>query len=334
MEKLKVALFGHGHLGKWHLDKLITSPGVDVIGVVDPSEQRIWEIGERHPSIPCMQDSYDVIDKMDVAFIVTPTSTHYTLIRDFIERGVHIFCEKPLVNTQKEANSLMAFARQQEKLGKKLPVIQVGHSERMHQVWEHLDDLPQFFEESGLVRINRMAPFKGRACDVDVISDLMIHDLDLLLYLFKEYPISVQSWGFRSISDHWDTVSSTLHFLSGRVANITVSRNHIVEKREFEIFNESGTLMIDLLNRQVCYTDKHSEDSDKMVRFDYPARDHLLLEQVNFFQAVKNGTKPMVDLAQGVAAIRLSESVRKSLDLEEKLDLTIESKPVAIKSEE
>jgi predicted dehydrogenase len=320
--KIRVALMGHGHLGKWHLDKLKANSQVEVVGVVDPSEQSCWEVNERHPDTPCFGEIATIIDRIDAVIIATPTSTHYAIIRALMERGIHIFCEKPLVTRREEADSLLAFANTLTKEGQKLPVIQVGHSERMHFIWEQRKELSQFFNQPGLVRIDRLAPFKGRACDVDVVADLMIHDLDLLLYLFDEHPLSLKSYGFRSISEHWDSVTTTLNFLSGRVATLTVGRNYTVERREFEIINSAGTLQIDLYQRKVRYSDNSRKGPEVIKEFEYPARDHLKLEQDLFFQAIQNKTPSAVTLSQGVSAVRLTESVRQSLISGEQLDLT------------
>ncbi|MBT3236030.1 MAG: Gfo/Idh/MocA family oxidoreductase [Bdellovibrionales bacterium] len=322
-EKIQVALFGHGHLGKWHLDKLKANPDVEVIAVVDPSAERFLAVERRHPGTPCLKEPSSIIDQLDAALIITPTSTHYSLLRELMEQGIHIFCEKPMVTSTKEAEALLtlSYSLRQEK--KDLPIIQIGHSERMHQIWEQRLNFPQFFRSPGLVRIDRLAAFKGRACDVDVITDLMIHDLDLLLYLFSESPFSIQSTGYHSISKHWDTVSSTLHFPSGRVAILTVGRNYTEEKRQFEIINDCGTMLIDLLERKVRYSDNQGEGPKKIIESTYPARDHLQLEQELFFRSIREGAPSAVDLAQGTTAIRLTESVRKSLQSGKQLDLTI-----------
>jgi predicted dehydrogenase len=161
--KVKVAVVGHGHLGRWHTQKADQLEDSELVAIVEPYNQE--EIRKQYPHVKVVNQLKDVIDEIDAAVIVTPTSTHFELTKYCLEHKKHVFCEKPLCSTYEEAQALGEFTS-----GLKL---QVGHSERCHQVWESVSPLIDKIEGKKTLKINRFAPFKGRATDVDVVQDLM-----------------------------------------------------------------------------------------------------------------------------------------------------------------
>ncbi|RLA63329.1 MAG: hypothetical protein DRQ88_05720 [Epsilonproteobacteria bacterium] len=303
---VKVAVIGFGHLGKWHAEKaasLAKEMNISLTAIVEKYPSAREKAANLYPGITITPDLSDIIDLVDAAIVVTPTSTHSSVIKELLKKNKHVFCEKPLTPTYEEALEIENLAKD------KGLIFQVGHSERFHQSWEMVDEFKEIFDTPGVVTINRLGAFKGRATDVDVVNDLMVHDLDILLHLFGEYPETITSNGYKILTDNFDYVKTRLGFKSGRVATITSSRNHIEEVRTFELTNDKGTIVIDLLNNEI----KHANKSGKVEVIKYNKRDHLLLEQESFYQAILTGSKVPVTLKDGVMAVKLVGEVLESL---------------------
>lgn len=308
-EKLKIAVIGYGHLGKWHAQKAESFPDMAVLKYIVEKFPAGMEAAKlAHPNVQIVDDISKCIDDIDAAFVVTPTSFHFELVEYLLKNNKHVFCEKPLTETTSEALAL------KELLKNKKSVLQVGHSERFHQAWERKENYKQFFQAPAHITLKRVAPFKGRATDVDVVQDLMIHDLDLLVFLFGETPVSVESVGFKMRTNRYDYVSSNFKFKSGNRATITVGRNQTKEVRELEISNKSGTLLVDLMRNEIQEA-LGSVAGPEFVSLDkYEKRDHLLIEHRHFYEAIHNGTKPIVSLEDGLLAVKLIDKVIESVE--------------------
>ena len=180
MNKIKVAVIGYGHLGKWHAQKAESFPELSVLKyIVEKFPAGQAAAAAAHPNAIIVDDISKCIHDIDAGFVVTPTSFHYDIVEYLLKNKKHVFCEKPVTETTAQALKL------KELLLKNPAVLQVGHSERFHQAWEQKSKYSQFFEAPSHITLKRVAPFKGRATDVDVVQDLMIHDLDLLVYLMR-----------------------------------------------------------------------------------------------------------------------------------------------------
>ena len=182
-EKIKIAVLGYGHLGKWHCQKVKHfSHEAELIAIVEKkalSEDVKLLLAKEYPNCLIVNDISEVIDQIDAAIVVTPTSSHFELVDYLLKNKKHVFCEKPLTSTLKESLKL------KERVESSGSTLQVGHSERFHEVWDLLKYYSDFFKYPSIVKINRVAPLKGRATDVDVVQDLMIHDIDLMMFLLK-----------------------------------------------------------------------------------------------------------------------------------------------------
>ena len=314
MKKLKVAVVGFGHLGRWHADKVAKLDASELAYIVEPFESAQVKAREAHPECIITGDVSDVLGKVDAAIVVTPTSFHFEVVKTLLENDIHVFCEKPMTSTTEQALEIGEVLK-----GRNL-VFQVGHSERCHQVWERRDEFSKYFEGAPTTRLNRVAEFKGRATDVDVVQDLMIHDIDLLLYLFKEKPISLSSKGYKIRTDKWDHVSTDFKFKSGLKANITVSRNHVKEMRNLEVTNSCGTLFFDLFeNKLLVGAGDATEDFVQEVP--YEKRDHLFIEQEKFYNSILKGDDIFVDYQDGLNAVEIIDKVLLSLDSGEETTL-------------
>ncbi len=310
MKKVKVAVIGYGHLGKWHCQKVAAHADVaDFVAIVEKFPQGQEAAKANHPNVKVVSEISEIINEIDAAFIVTPTSTHFALSKYLLENNKHIFCEKPVCSNDEEAMALTKIAQD------KKMVFQVGHSERCHEAWEKLAEELGQVQRPFTIRINRVAAFKGRATDVDVVQDLAIHDLDLLTYILKFNPVSVRADGYKIRTDKWDHATMELTDANGSVAYITVGRNHVKEIRDVEITSQSGMIYVDLFANKYATSPSGQYSEGVFVKEEnYAKRDHLLVEHGYFYDSILNGAPVFVNFNDGVKAVHLVDSVLKALE--------------------
>lgn len=308
MSKVKVAIIGYGHLGKWHTQKAESLEGAELVAIVDPFENSQKQAKELYPHVEVVDDINKVMDKIDAAIIVTPTSTHFELTKLLLSKKKHVFCEKPLCPSLKEALDLESFVSDEL-------VLQVGHSERCHQIWEELRPKIHSLGSAVTIKIDRVAAFKGRATDVDVVQDLMIHDLDLATYLINRDVLEVRAYGHKIRTGKWDQVVAIINYSDGSSAIISSGRNHVKEIRSLEVTTDKGLHYIDLMNNTYSFaTDSEFVNGEFVETKTYPKRDHLLIEQEAFYKSISEKSEPMVDYYDGVKAVRLVQAVIESLE--------------------
>jgi predicted dehydrogenase len=305
---LKIVVVGYGHLGRWHLEKALSMKGVEVLGVVDPFEGTEKLLADRGHKIKVYSDIGDIIDDIDAAIVVTPTSYHYDLVKKLIINDKHVFCEKPMTSTYEQALDI------QSELKNHKVIFQVGHSERFHGIWARVIEEKMYFSNDCLVQIERQAAFKGRATDVDVVQDLMIHDLDLANFLLSEKPMSVSAIGHKIRTNHWDHVVATLKYKSGITVQITSGRNYVEEVRCLKVMGNHGAMKVDLLNLKLDVAPSVSSGEEHVFSESYEKRDHLLEEQKMFFNSILKNEKIAVDIDAGVDAVLLVSKVLESLE--------------------
>lgn len=310
MKKVRVAVLGYGHLGKWHCQKVeACKEQADFIAIVEKFPAAQEAAKTNHPQVKIVSEIKDVLDQIDAAFIVTPTSTHFELVKFLLENNKHVFCEKPLCSSSAEAAELQKIAQ-----GSQL-ILQVGHSERFHEAWEKIRNSLHSLPTPYTVKINRVAPFKGRATDVDVVQDLGIHDLDLLLFLFKQKPTEVSARGFKIRTSKWDHADIHLKLEKGCEAHITIGRNAIKEVRELEVVSKNGMLTVDLFSNKIIEATSSKFEDDTFVKEQsYQKRDHLLLEHQNFYQSVLSNSPAIIGLKDGINAVNLVDATLKAID--------------------
>lgn len=309
MTKLKVAVIGFGHLGRWHVQKVLAFPDLVELRYIVEAHPAAREVAQlAHPSIDIVDDIKNIISEIDAAIVVTPTSFHFDIVNYLITNNKHVFCEKPVTTTLQQALQL------KDNLGDKKLIVQVGHSERFHKAWELKDLYKKFFAPPSHITLTRVAPFKGRATDVDVVSDLMIHDLDLLVFLFQEIPTKVQAMGFKMRTQKWDYVTANFSFKSGHRATITVGRNQTKEVRELAVSNTQGTILFDLMKNEVLVASGNFDGPEFVKTSSYEKCDHLLTEHQYFYDSILNNNKPIVSLEDGINAVKLIEKVLESVE--------------------
>ena len=304
-EKLKVAVVGVGHLGKWHADKYAACADCDLVAVVDRDAGLAREIAARHGA-EAFHDHREILAGVDAISLVVPTSLHYKIGREFLEAGIHCLIEKPITETVDEAENLIKIARDNDL------VLQVGHIERFNSVMqgirEHSHE-PQFIEST------RLAPFTLRATDVSVILDLMIHDIDLILDLVDS-PISrISASGISVLSNTIDIANARLEFENHCVANVTASRISRKRERKLRIFQKDAYLSADLQDKLLAVNRKGETDnpggfkdiSHEEIRFD--DNDALNLEVLDFVRAINTGGRPQVDGDDGRRALQTAIAI-------------------------
>lgn len=318
MAKIRVAVLGYGHLGKWHCQKVEAhSNDVEFVAIVEkfPAGQEAAKIN--HPKVKVVADIKDVINDIDAAFVITPTSTHFELVKYLLDNNKHVFCEKPLCSNDEEARKLKEIASTKDL------VIQVGHSERFHEAWEILRSKFQSLKSPYTVRINRVAPFKGRATDVDVVQDLGIHDLDLVLHLFKDKPVSVSGSGLKIRTKNWDHATLKVELQNGSEAIVVIGRNATKEIRELEVISSDGMITVDLFANKIYEaTNTEFQDGSFVKETPYTKRDHLLLEHAHFYESIKNKKPAIITMNDGMNAVHLVDCSLKAMETQ---------KPVAVK---
>lgn len=306
---LKIAVIGFGHLGKWHSEKVNATQIANLVAIVEKFEANKLLAKEKFPGVKIVDDISAVINEIDAAIVVTPTSTHYTLVKYLLEHDKHVFCEKPLTDSLEDASKIIELSKMKPNLK-----IQVGHSERFHQAWEILKrDFADYLKGSLMIRIARYAPFKGRATDVNVVDDLMIHDIDLMFYLLGQKPSSVVASGKMIRTQKFDHAHAFFEFSQGHQVSIISSRNHIKEVREIEIASNFGLLHVDLMTLTISYAPKDQVQSGQFFSsFQYEKRDHLLLEHKAFYHSILNNQKTIINENDGFEVVKIIDGVIKS----------------------
>ncbi len=312
MKQVAVAVIGFGHLGRWHVQKADQLENANLIAIVESSTEGQKKAKEHYPHVEVVADVKDIITEIDAAIIVTPTSTHFELCKYLLSEKKHVFCEKPLCSTYEEAKTLSIDDQ----------ILQVGHSERCHMIWDKVRPKFEKLPSPKTIKISRYAAFKGRATDVDVVQDLMIHDLDLLLYLFPGKPEKVKSIGHKIRTDKWDHVTSIFTYKNGDIAILTVGRNHVKEERSLEVMSAHGCEFVNLFSNQYLEANDSNFGKGEFVKVEeYQKRDHLLIEQEQFYHSILNNQKPVVDYHAGKQAVYYVDMVNRSLSEQKEVQL-------------
>ena len=320
--RLRTAVIGVGSLGKHHARnyaELATEGKCDLAAVCDLDEKVGGEAAEAN-STEFVSDWSDLPDSVDAVSIVTPTETHCDIACEFLRRGVHCLVEKPIARTLEEADRMIAAA---EASGAKL---MVGHLERFNPAMSSLRPhvtKPLYFE------IHRVSPFPNRSLDVDVVLDVMIHDLDAVQWLVGEdvRPSSVMAVGIPIISDKVDAANARIEFENGAVANITASRVGTEKIRKTRFYQTNSYVVLDYVTRFASITSLDPEAAHPLLgininRLEVDDVEPLRAEILAFLTAIEGGTPPPVSAGDGRRALALAldvldriESHRGKLDL-------------------
>jgi predicted dehydrogenase len=310
MKKVSVAVIGHGFLGKWHVQKALALHSIcELKAIVEANTQQHVTLKNLYPHVKITAHLKEILDDIEAAIVVTPTSYHFSVCKELLVANKHVFCEKPLASTLEQSQDLALFAKKNHLL------LQVGHSERCHAIWPEAKSWlasDTNHPSKALVTIKRYAPFKGRATDVDVVQDLMIHDIDLMLWIYGDAIEKIEAIGFRSLSSFWDHVEATFTFKNGTKVSIQSGRHHVEEVRELIHSDHRGTFKLDLF-RNCGLSSFQSSQSTEVKALSWEKRDHLLVEQEAFYRSLLYNEPIFVSAQEGCRAVDLVEKVLKSL---------------------
>jgi len=302
---MRTAVVGVGYLGRFHAQKYRTVPGSELIGIADPSAAARAAVGAEL-GVPAHADYRELLGRVDAVSIVTPTPLHYAIAREFLEAGAHVLVEKPMTATLAEGEGLIETARRARR------VLQVGHLERFNAAVQALQPMlavPRFIECA------RLAPFKHRGTDVDVVLDLMIHDIDLILSIVRSPVAAVDAIGTSVFSGEIDIANARLRFANGCVANATASRVSLKTERRLRLFQDDAYVSVDLQQKVLTVIRKAGGVSaDGMPQVDiqetsYEQGDALKAEIEAFLQAAATDSPPPVSGEDGLAALQVAVSI-------------------------
>ena len=317
---LKVGVLGAGHLGKIHLRLLNESDKYNLIGFYDPDEINAKKVAQEF-GYTYFENMNVLMDSVDVVDIVTPTLSHFDCAKKAIEKGKHIFIEKPITNTLEEAETLLELVSKHGVKG------QVGHVERFNPAFSSVKEK---IETPMFIETHRLAEFNPRGTDVPVVLDLMIHDIDVILSVVNSQVKQINASGVSVISSSPDIANARIEFENGCVANLTSSRISLKNMRKSRFFQKDAYISVDFLEKKVEVVKmkdapekpgdfdmilQNAEGLRKQIYFENPdiqANNAILDELETFADAIQNDTTPIVSLEQGTNALRVALQIIES----------------------
>ena len=308
-EKIKVGVVGAGFMGGLHASHYMANDAVELIGISDIVSERARELADKF-ACNWYSDSRQMADEVDAVSIAVPSTAHCTVAEMFIDRKVHVLIEKPLASTLKEAERIVELTKNNG------VVCMVGHQERFNSA---IMEASNMVEQPKFVEAHRQGRFGGRGGDVDVINDLMIHDIDLVLAFIKSPVTSVSALGTSVVTSHVDVANARLEFENGSVANVTASRVALERQRMFQVYTNHQYIELDLLNQTMTVrTTKEGSENGEATTFeskvDVTPNVTLKTEINHFVDTLCTGGMPYVTVEDGLSAMKVAEMVRSQVN--------------------
>ena len=320
--KIKVGVIGVGHLGKHHVHHFSNITDVDLRGIYDINTEASVKVSKQHKT-KSFKTLFELIEKVDAVSIVTPTKEHKTIAKKCIEKGIHVFIEKPITQTVEEADELIKLAKN------KNIIIQVGHIERLNPA---LMPLKNYNINPKFVEVQRLAPYMMRGSDIPVVLDLMIHDIDIVLSLIPSRIKHIQSTGVSIMTNSVDIANARISFENGAIASLTSSRVAKDRVRKLKIFQQDLYITVDLLiGLTETYKAMDANQSDpgaimtaplksngknRQIIYEKPSipkTDALKMELQNFIKSVKGEEEPIVDGNSGRSALKIAIEIQNKI---------------------
>ena len=323
MNPLRIGVAGVGHLGKLHVKMLADMPGVQLAGVFDTDETKAKSVAAEYGT-RAWSTLDALMEQVDAITVATTTTAHFAVASEALQRGVHVFLEKPITETVAEANEICRLARERN------VIVQVGHIERFNPAILALEGFPlqPLFVES-----HRLAQFKPRGTDVAVVLDLMIHDIDLILTFVKSPVRQIDANGVAVVSDTIDIANARIQFESGCVANVTASRISQRAMRKMRLFQPNAYISLDFAEGMAEVFRLVGEDAPdvrgamvlgemglgknrKKIVYEQPEPrevNALRHELGLFVSAVANGTAPVVTADDARRALEVATSIMQKI---------------------
>jgi predicted dehydrogenase len=319
-EKIRVGVIGVGNMGERHCRVYTTLPQVQMVGISDLSETRGRMIQEKY-EVQYFPDFNEMLAHVDAVSLATTTPGHYPIGMECLRQGKHLLVEKPLALTAAQAQELVTLAQTSNCL------LMVGHIERYNPAFKELQALlaSHQTEEPVAMNIRRLSPFDGSQTDVDVVSDLMIHDLDMVLKMTGRVPDAIETFGRAVFTNTIDHAVATLYYKDGPVVTLTASRVTQQKIRAIELTTSESYVETDLLHKNLSihrrfvphYSNRETpsyRQEDFIERIFVPSTEPLHLELTDFIQSIKGGTNPQVTGTDGLAALVLALEIRRKIE--------------------
>ena len=306
---MRVAVVGVGHLGRHHARILSEMAGVELTAVVDTNRERVRQIAGERRTTAC-GDWREVLDGVDAVTIAVPTEQHLAIATPFLERGVHVLVEKPMTATTADADRMLELARQSG------AVLAVGHTERFNPAVQRVTTLitdPRFIE------VHRLGTFPERSLDIDVVFDLMIHDLDLVLDIVDDDVASIEAVGVPVLTPRVDIANVRLRFARGCIANLTASRISRERVRKIRFFQRDAYVSIDYASQEAevwrLVPRNGQPPAIEGGKLEIAREEPLKRELADFVDAIRERRAPAVTGEQGRAALALAERVVEAMEM-------------------
>ncbi|MBI4864201.1 MAG: Gfo/Idh/MocA family oxidoreductase [Candidatus Riflebacteria bacterium] len=310
MEKVRIGVVGVGHLGQHHARLVADIEGATLQAVVDVDFERATLIAGRTGS-RAYSSCEEILGQVDAVTVAAPTITHCQIARLFLEHGKDVLIEKPIASSIREAEELVKLAAVRNR------ILAVGHTERYNAAVMKLDELsrrPYYIESQ------RLAPFSARSTDIDVVLDLMIHDLDVILSIVGDAPVrEVRAVGHPVLTSSIDMASAWIEFANGCVANVTASRVSREKIRKLRIFQDESYISLDYATQELHVWKRIFPDGQQAApqlveeKLDLTKVEPLKVELEEFVQAVRQRTEPRVTGRQGLAALQLAQVISDAI---------------------
>ena len=302
-----VAVIGVGYLGKFHAEKYAATPKANLVAVVDTDESRARQIGAQCGA-DALTDYRELFGRVQCVSVAVPTRFHFQVARDFIDAGIDVLVEKPLTADIAEARELVAAAK------RKNVILQVGHLERFNPAIRRLEGV---IREPKFVECHRLAPFVERGTDVDVVLDLMIHDIDVISSLVRSPVECLEAVGVPVLTDKPDIANARIKFANGCIANVTSSRVSIKRERKIRFFQPDAYISIDYDQRRAQIYHKPAPGAGwldiRAENIEIKDGDALADEIDSFLDCVRGRTLPLVDGAEGLRALEIASMISAQL---------------------
>ena len=305
MDTIRFAVVGTGHLGKHHTRILSKFPGVELVGISDIRDDILKTIGSEY-GVTGYKNYLDLIQHVDAVVIATPTSTHYEICMAFLKAKKHVFVEKPISADLEQARTMVKTAREEQ------CILQVGHSERFNPAFIAAQP---FIKNPKFIESHRLNVFSPRGTDVDVILDLMIHDLDIILHFMNDFPAKLDSIGIPVLSKEIDIANARLAFRNGAVANLTASRVSVNPIRKFRIFQKDTYISIDFKEQNVAIFNRLPSKNEnelpliRQIPVEITRQEPLFLENSEFVHSIRSGKDPQITGEVGMNALKAALAI-------------------------
>jgi predicted dehydrogenase len=307
--KTRVAVVGVGYLGRFHVEKYAAEPEVELVGVVDIDAERARQAAERF-GCRAFSDAREIHGLVDCASVVVPTPLHRAIGTGLLEAGIDVLVEKPIAATLDEARDLVRVAEERGR------ILQVGHLERFNPAIRALAELltrPRFLE------CHRLAPFVERGTDVDVVLDLMIHDLDVILSMMRSPVAAIEAVGVPVITNSPDIANARIRFADGAIANVTASRVSLKRERKLRIFQHDTYISLDYGEKRMRICRRGQAPPGGLAPIEVEERtvegeDALAEEIRGFLGAVRTRQPPLVSGREGLRAVELAYQILERVE--------------------